>query len=465
MTPVSRACAPVAMATSLFALACATQPPPVAVPSALAAAVSGARAEPEPEPEPEQPSASGAAVADPAPQRTELTCDDLAALPDDLDSGRAQSVLSFLVATASTSEDLDCVRRTVARFFPLLARERPPPGDPADLSDWWRTLGDAGHYTDDEPSVFVVMPEPIPRLGQVSQTRLAALLCSENDRACGVEARIFLADVEEQMTELANVARLERIIDDASEHPLPSEEDAIAGCADAAREEGPDYAFTAWRSCVSASVSQTVRVPRGPFKTPDQGILTIHRSGHWDPCFEVAGLSLASGLTLTNVNCRLSDGKPRVSRWRLSRAAPPGVRRVALFIALMDQMRSGPAVARAVPIPVDLPVEDPKYVRFARHRPAPSDASEIEYSVDGLLARPLSGRLYEDHEIDPERRLLIRLLRTSQAIGITSCAEPQDQPVLAELLAQMYPNASDRRSLEEEVTRSVSCVAPATEGS
>ena len=77
------------------------------------------------------------------PQRIELGCKELDSLPQGTDSRYAQRILSVFVKTAATQQDLDCVRRTVARFFPLMARERPPPGDPADLPDWWRTLGRA----------------------------------------------------------------------------------------------------------------------------------------------------------------------------------------------------------------------------------------------------------------------------------------------------------------------------------
>jgi len=459
MTPVFRACAPVATLTSLLALACATQPPPVAAPTAPLATISATRPEPEPEP-------LGASVTlqKPDSQRIELGCEALDSLPDGTNSRHAQTILSVFVRTAATPQDLDCVRRAVARFFPLMARKRPPPGDPADLPDWWRTLGYADDYDLDDPNLFVVMPEPMQSLDQVSQRRLAALLCADDDRACGAEARIFLADAEEQMAELANVSRLERLVDEAGEHPVPSLEDAIAACADEARAESPEFTFAAWRSCVRASVPQLVRTPHGSFKMPAQGILSFRRYGHWDPCSEVTGFALESGLALTEVRCNLSDEGETISRWRLSRSSPVGVRRVALFIALMDQMRSGPAVSEVVPIPSELPPEDPNHVVSApRHRVARSDAMTLKYSLDGVLAGPLTGRLYAYHEIDPERRMLVRLLRTSQTIGTTSCADPQDQPVLAELLASMFPGASDLPSLEEQVTHSVSCLARAAD--
>jgi len=459
MTAVSRAFVPVATLTSLLALACATQPPLVAAPSVPPPAISGTR--PRLDPAPEPPPASVATV-EPMPKRTAVGCEELDALPNGLDSGRVQRILSVFVRTAATPQDRDCVTRTVARFFPLMARERPPPVDAADLPNWWRTLGDARHYADDDPNVFVVLPEPAPSLDQPSQRRLAALLCSENDRGCGAEARTFLADAEAQMAELANVARLERLVDD----PLPPAEDAIAVCAGEAREATPEYAFTAWRSCVTASVLQTVRTPGGSFKLPAQGILTIRRSGYWEACSEVSGFELASGLALTEVKCNVSDEGDNVSRWRLSRSAPSGVQRVALFIALMDKMRSGPAFSETVPIPADLPREMPK--RVARPLRGPlyvSDATTIRYTLDGVLDSPLSGRVYEYREVAPEQRLLVRLFRTSQTIGTTSCADPADQPVLSELLASMFPGASALSSLEEQVAQSVSCLARAPEGS
>lgn len=462
MTSVSRVCAAVATLTSLLAMACATQPPVVAAPFAPQLAISAAQTEFAPEPQ-----ASGASVA---PQKTEsqrieLGCEALDSLPHGTDSRYAQKILTVFARTGATQQDLDCVRRAVARFFPVMARERPPPGDPADLPDWWRTLGDVGHYADDDPNVFVVIPEPIPRLDQVSRRRLAGLLCADGDRSCGGEARSFLADAEAQMAELANVARLEGLVDEATEHPLPPPENVIAACAEQASESSPEYAFTAWRSCVTATVPQLVRIPGGSFKLPAQGSLSMRRSGYWDLCSEVTGFALASGLALTEVKCNTSGEGDSVSRWRLSRASPSGVQRVALFIALMDQMRSGPAISETIPIPTDLPRENPKRVRRPhRLRMYISDATTIRYSLDGVLDMPLEDRVYEYHEIEPERRMLVRLLRTSQTVGTTSCAEPADQPVLAELLASMFPGTSELSSLEEQVARSVSCLAPAPDG-
>lgn len=138
---------------------------------------------------------------------------------------------------------------------------------------------------------------------------------------------------------------------------------------------------------------------------------------------------------------------------------------MALFIALMDQMRTGPAFAEAIPIPVDVPPPPPGdhgYGGAISRGRWISDVPEFGYSVHGVLAQTLSGRLYVYHEVEPKKRLLAQLLRTSQAIGTTSCADTQDQPELQELLAKMFPNEPDLPSMKEQVARAVSC--PASSG-
>ena len=445
MTLVSRACLPVATLTLLFALGCATQPPLAASPAA--------NSRPRVQLEPEQPSATDAA-AEPEPERTELRCeDDL--LTNEPGTGKAHRALVALVQTASTALDLACVQRLVERFFPVMARERPPPQDLAALPDWWRTLGSASYYTADDPNVFVVMPEPVPRLNQAARRRLAAVLCSANDVACGAEARTFLADAEEQMVDAASLARVEQFLFDAELHPLP--EAAIEACTVEARKQRREYAFSVWQSCVTEAVPQLVRTPSGAFRMPEQGILTTRRSGFWDPCSEVTGFALASGLALTKVECALSDEKRRVSRWRLSRVSPSSVRRIALFVALMDQMRTGPANAKRIPVPAGIPRDGSAHGYGRSQDRRISDVPEFTYSVHGVLTKPLSGSVYAYDEIEPKNSFLARLLRTSQLVGTTSCAETPDQPVIAQLLAKMLPKEPDRRTMEVQVTRIVSC--------
>ena len=433
MTPVSRACAPVAMLTSLLALACAAQPLPAA---ALPVAA--------------PPAGASVAMAD----RAELECADLDSLNNEPGSGSPNRALAVLVRTASTRGDLWCIRRLVARFFPVMARERPVPQELADLPEWWRTLGYASAYRQDDPNVFVVMPEPIPSLDPAARKRLASLLCPENDASCGAEARTFLADAEEQMAELAGLGRFEDFFRDASAHPMPG--DAIEACASKARKERRGYVFSAWQGCVEQAVPQLVRTPSGSFRLPAEGILITQQSGFWDPCSEVTGFSLASGLALTKVECTLEDVNRRASRWSLSRALPSGARRIALFIALMDEMRSGPATAKAIPVPADIPRDDHAYHDRSPERWI-SDVPTFAYSVHGVLAKALSGSVYAYDAFETKQRFLARLLRTSQPVGTTACAEPQDQPVLAELLAKMFPEERDLRALEGQVTRSVSC--------
>ena len=440
MTLVSRCCLPAATLTLLLALGCATQPPPAASPPASRQ-----------RPQLEQPSATVTA-ASPAPDRAKLPCED-DSLTNEPGTGKAHRALVALVQIASTSRDLACVQRLVARFFPLMARERPPPQDLAALPDWWRTLGSASYYTADDPNVFVVMPAPVPSLNQAARRRLAAVLCSEDDAACGAEARTFLADAEEQMIDAASLARVEQFLFDADLHPLP--EAAIEACAVEARKERREHAFSVWQSCVTDAVPQLVRTPSGAFKLPAQGILTTRRSGFWDPCSEVTGFALASGLALTKVECMLSDAKRRVSRWRLSRVSPSSVRRIALFVALMDQMRTGPANAKAIPVPADIPRGDGAQ-GYARSRGRwISDVPGFAYSVHGVLSEPLSGSVYAYDEIEPKKSFLARLLRTSQVVGTASCAQTQDH--LTELLAKMFPKEPDLRSLEDQAIRSVLC--------
>lgn len=232
--------------------------------------------------------------------------------------------------------------------------------------------------------------------------------------------------------------------------------DAIEACASEARKQRRGYVFSAWQSCVEQAVPQLVRTPSGSFRLPAEGILIIHQSGFWDPCSEVTSFSLASGLALTKVECTLEDVNRSTSRWSLSRASPTVARRIALFIALMDEMRSGPATAKAIPIPADIPRDDRAYHARSPERWI-SDVPTFAYSVHGVLARVLAGSVYAYDAFEPKQRLLARLLRTSQLIGTTSCAEPQDQPVLEELLAKMFPEERDLRALEGEVARSVSC--------
>jgi len=428
MTAVSWASAPVATLTALLALACAVQPLPAAAP----------------------PAGANAAIAD----RTELECADLDSLNDEPGSGSPHRALSVMARTASTPEDLACVRSLVARFFPVMARERPVPNDLAELPDWWRTLGNASAYAHDGPNVFVVMPEPIPSLDPAARKRLAALICPENDTSCGGEARAFLADAEEQMAELAAQGRLEDFVQDASAHPMPG--DAIDACAGKAQKERRGYVFSAWQSCVKQAVPQLVRTPSGSFRLPAKGILTVHQSGFWDPCSEVTGFSLASGLALTKVECVLEDVNRRASRWRLSRASPAAAQRIALFSALMDEMRIGPANAKAIPVPADIPRDHAHSDARSPERWI-SDVPTLAYSVHGVLAKARSGSLYAYDEFEPKKRFLARLLRASQDIGTTSCAEPRDQPVLAELLAMMFPREPDLRAVQEQVSQSVSC--------
>jgi len=428
MTPVSRARMALATLTALFGLACAAEPLAVASPPARASVM-------------------------PA-DRTELECADLDSLNDEPGSGSPHRALSVLVRTASTSGDLWCIRRTVARFFPVMARERPVPQDLVDLPEWWRILGYIGAYVRDDPNVFVVMPEPIPRLDHAARARLAAVHCPENDASCGAEARTFLADAEEQMAELADLGRFEEFVQDASAHPMPG--DAIAACASNAHKARRGYVFSAWRRCVERAVPQLVRTPSGSFRLPAQGVLATQQSGFWDPCSEVTGFSLSSGLALTKVECTLSDLNRSATSWRLSRASSSRARRIALFIALMDEMRSGPATAKAIPVPADVPRDDHAYATRSPERWI-SDVPTFAYSVHGVLANVVSGSVYAYDEVEPKQRFLARLLRTSQRVGATSCAEPQDQPVLAELLAKMFPNEPDLRALEGQVTRRVAC--------
>lgn len=116
MTPVVRTYAPVATLTWLLALACATQPPVLVAPPASSPPAM------QPMPEPEE--ADLNAAAEPGAKRTELTCEQLDSLPDNLESGHAQKLLALFVRTASTSQDLDCVWRTVKRFSAIGAHTR-----------------------------------------------------------------------------------------------------------------------------------------------------------------------------------------------------------------------------------------------------------------------------------------------------------------------------------------------------
>ena len=452
MTPVSWACLPAATLTLLLALGCVTQPPPAAPPPA---APPPASSRPRPQLQPEQPNAIVSATEpEPEPDRTALRCED-DSLTNEPGTGKARRALTVLVETASTARDLACLQRLVARFFPLMARERPPPQDLAALPSWWRTLGNASSYTADDPNVFVVMPQPVPRLTPAARQRLAAVLCSESEAACGAEARTFLADAEEQMLDLASLARVEQFLFDADLHPLP--EAAIEACAVEARKNRGEDAFSVWKSCVQSAIPQLVRTPSDAFKLPAQGILSVRRFGFWAPCSEVTGVALASGLALTKVTCTPSDEKRRVSRWRLTRVSPSSVRRIALFVALMDQMRTGPANAKAIPVPAGIQRDDGAHGYVVSSGRRISDVPTFTYSVHGVLAEPLSGRVYAYDEIEPRKSFLARLLRTSQVVGTTSCAETSAQPVLAELLAKMFPEEPDLRAAEEQVIRSVAC--------
>ena len=444
MLPVPRAFAPVAALSALVALACATRPPTAPAPPANGSA--------RPPLEAEQPTGS-VATAKPESTQPELRCEELDSVPDEPGSGARWEILSVLVRTAETPRDVECVQRTIQRFFPLVARVRPPPRDPAALPEWWRTIGNHRYYANDDPKVFVVLPEPVPSLRQAAQRRLAPLLCPKDDGSCAVEARIFLTDAEEEMAELASLQRLQLLVENAREAP----EDASADCANEAKKERREVQFAAWRGCVTNSVPQLVRAPSDSFRMPTQGIVTAHRSDFWDPCAEVTGFALASGLALTEVNCRLLDTNRSVHRWRLSRVSPSGVRRVALFIALMDEMRTAPAFAAAIPVPADIPRDDHAH-GYARSRGRwISDVPTFDYSMSGVLAKTLSGSVYAYHEIEPRKRLLARLLRTVHAIGTASCASNEEQPVLAELLAKMFPRSPDLRSMEKQVSETVAC--------
>ena len=346
--------------------------------------------------------------------------------------------LYVVVRMARTDRELQCVRLLVERFYPELARRRPPPSTADFLGEWWATVQSALRE-DFAPDEFVVLPDPPRRLSAKDVlTKLSPLLCSDHEPHCGLEARAFLTECEDHMARFGELHSAKDRIEEARTRGgfLTDDEARLAECRTRALATEKWSAFGVWSDCVEQLVPKVTLTPRNAFRMPERGSLLIDRSGYWNPCRDVAGYSLASGVVLSRVVCGNRE-QPNV-RWRFGRIHPGAIRRIALFAALMEEMRDSPAYARAFTIPRTLALHKDHHHRVTSRRFVQvSDALELHYGLYGVLPVPLADELYAHHEIEPRRRLLAGALQALERAVHDSCARGDVRAEIEQLLNKM----------------------------
>ncbi len=168
--------------------------------------------------------------------------------------------------------------------------------------------GGAGHEADDFEVAFP--PDPRPALSLESSAAdhpLRALLCREDDAACGRETAGWILRAEAAFDAHAarERAREQRVAEDGGPDAPPGSEDGrIAVCARDAAALPAAERFPRWRSCVSAARDQTSALPVGRVRAPTRGWLVLRgRRGHYGFCDEIRAYDLATGAAYVASRC------------------------------------------------------------------------------------------------------------------------------------------------------------------
>jgi len=190
-------------------------------------------------------------------------------------------VLSILVRTARTEQEMKCLRAFLAHHFPEVIEQRPPPSRADGLDEWWGTVGRQTAGADFGRDRFVVLPKPPGSIDDPRALRLLSpILCPSAE--CGGDARAFLMEAEGHMEPLGMLETLEVQADDAeiNSRPAPSDAQQEANCEVSARAEPARRRAGEWMACVTELVPRVTRVPRNDFHLPSTGTLSVIESGY-----------------------------------------------------------------------------------------------------------------------------------------------------------------------------------------
>lgn len=344
--------------------------------------------------------------------------------------------LEVFIQVVQSEADAVCVGKIVERYFPEVARLRPPPTAPQHLRTWWRAVGQSAVLAEFGLDRVVVLPEA-PRVidepGALS--RLSPLLCTSETPSCGAEARGYLAEVERELALLGEVGMVQDQLDRAKKGMPIDDAGRATECERLAVGGETQAAYANWRRCIEALVPIVARFPENNFRLPESGKLVTTRRGYWHPCVERSAYSIDTGAVLSRFSCRRDEPTGTLDRWRLARGSRTMVQHLALIAALKDEVREGPA--RAVSFRLPDGITAPEGAWHGHRIPAwsmVSDGMELSYSVYGVLDAPLTEQLYINHERRLIRRFLVDNLEALSESAAPVCAAETDKDWLEPLV-------------------------------